>query len=109
MMGTRADSPARLKSSATDHPSRVSVSVSDGTNTWERRFYEYSTTHSFPLLGFKPNRTNEITVTVRDRYENEDTAAQPLIFTTGPLPSDFPTIVLLKSERSNTSSGAVRS
>ena len=83
---------------ATDVETRVSVSVSDGTNVWQRRFYDYATTHSVPLLGFKPNRTNEITVTVYDRYQNPVTAAQPLVFITNPLPSNFPNIVLLQSQ-----------
>jgi len=51
-----------------------------------------------PLLGFKPDRTNEITVTVHDRYGNEFTASEPAVFITGPLPADFPTIVLLSSQ-----------
>ncbi len=82
----------------TDEPSRVSVSVSDGTNTWERSFYDYRTAHSFPLLGFKPARTNQITVTVQDKLGDEVTAAAPINFITGPLPSDFPKMVLLSSQ-----------
>jgi len=83
---------------ATDVASRVSVLVNDGTNTWQRYFYDYSTTHSVPLLGFKSNRKNTITVTVRDRFQNAVTARQPLNFTTAPLPSDFPKSVLLASQ-----------
>lgn len=82
----------------TDVPSRVTVAVSDGTNTWERRFFDYGTSHSLPLLGFKPRRTNEITVTVSDKSDNDVTAAQPFIFVTDPLPLDFPNIVLLESK-----------
>ncbi|EEF58996.1 aryl-sulfate sulfotransferase [Pedosphaera parvula] len=81
----------------TDQPSRISVSVNEGTNTWTKNFYDYSTVHSMPLLGFKANRTNVITVTVKDRLGNEATAANPLTFITAPLPSDFPTINLLQS------------
>src|SRR6266496_176650 len=81
----------------TDEPSRVSVAVSDGTNTWERTFYDYRTAHSFPLLGFKPARTNQITVTVHDKSRNELTAPQPAVFITPALPGDFPRSVLLKS------------
>jgi len=83
---------------ATDVASRVSVSVNDGTNRWQRSFYDYSTTHSVPLLGFKANRANAITVTVQDRSRNAVTARQPMIFTTAPLPSDFPKSVLLASQ-----------
>ena len=81
----------------TDVAARVSVSVSDGHGSWERHFHAYGTTHAVPLLGFKPNRTNEITVTVHDKDRNEFTASRPVIFITGPLPGDFPKRVLFKS------------
>jgi hypothetical protein len=83
---------------ATDEASRVSVSVSDGQGSWQRNFYDFATAHSVPLLGFKPGRTNQIAVTVYDRYRNHVTAAQPLVFITAPLPTNFPNIVLLHSE-----------
>jgi arylsulfate sulfotransferase len=83
---------------ATDVDTRVSVSVNDGSNVWERQFYDFATTHSVPLLGFKPARTNAITVTVTDRHRNQVTASQPLVFITDPLPPNFPDIVLLHSE-----------
>jgi hypothetical protein len=82
----------------TDTKSRVSVSVNDGTGVWERRFYDYATAHSVPLLGFKPGRTNAITVTAYDRQRNRVTASQPLVFITEPLPANFPGIVLLHGE-----------
>jgi arylsulfate sulfotransferase len=89
---------AGLLQVSTDVPSRVSVSVSDGTAAWSRDFYDYGTVHSQTLLGFKVNRTNEITVTVHDRYRNTATAAQPVVFITAPLPSDFPPLTLLLSQ-----------
>ena len=82
----------------TDVDTRVSVSVDDGTNVWDRRFYDYSATHSVPLLGFKPGRTNLITVTVSDRLRNQVTAAQSLVFITDRLPTNFPCLTLLHSE-----------
>ena len=82
----------------TAQETRISVSVSDGTNSWERRFYDYATAHSVPLFGFKPAHTNIITITVIDRYRNQFTAAQPLQFITGPLPTNFPNLHLLHSE-----------
>jgi hypothetical protein len=82
----------------TDVPSRISISVYDGTNTWSRKFYDYSTVHSLPLLGFKPQRSNSITVTVLDKDGNQAVAPQPLTFITAPLPGDFPKIVLLESK-----------
>jgi arylsulfate sulfotransferase len=82
----------------TDVPSRLSVSVNDSTNIWERRFYDFATAHSVPLLGFKPGRTHAITVTVYDCLRNQFTAAQPLKFVTSRLPDDFPALTLLHSE-----------
>src|ERR1035438_2451297 len=77
---------------------RVSVSVNDGYGSWQRNFYDFSTAHSVPLLGFKPGRTNAITVTVYDRQRNQFTDPYPLRFITDPLPTNFPSIVLLHSE-----------
>jgi len=82
----------------TDVPSRVSVSVNDAVETWERDFFDYGTNHSVPLYGFKPGLTNEITVTVWDRFRNELTAAAPVVFVTDPLPATFPTLNVLVSE-----------
>jgi hypothetical protein len=83
---------------ATDVPSRVSVSVNDGTTVWTHDFLDYGANHSLTLLGFKPNRTNEVTVTARDQYQNAVTADQPVAFITGPVPSDFPKMVLLTNQ-----------
>src|SRR5665213_3147425 len=66
----------------TDTGSQVSISVSDGTVTWELDFYDYGSNHSETLLGFKANRTNEITVTVRDEYRNTVTLSNPVSFVT---------------------------
>jgi hypothetical protein len=81
----------------TDVKSRVSVQISDGTNTWQKDFYDFSTTHSETLLGFKPNRTNQIAITCYDQYRNVS-ATQQVTFVTAPLPSDFPTMVLLTNQ-----------
>ena len=82
----------------TDIDSRVGVSVNDGKGVWERHFHDYGTAHSLRLLGFKPGRTNEITVTAYDRNHNVVTAGQPIVFITDPLPDDSPDITLLHSE-----------
>jgi len=79
----------------TDTATQVSVSVSDGTETWERDFFDYGTNHSLMLLGFKANRTNEITVTVRDQFRNSFTSPEALSFVTSALPSDMPTFTLV--------------
>jgi arylsulfate sulfotransferase len=82
---------------ATDVPSRVSVHVTDGIGSWDRNFFDYATNHTVPLFGFKPGRTNEITVTVHDQVQNEFTAPDPVTFVTDPLPSDFPAFTVLAS------------
>jgi arylsulfate sulfotransferase len=83
---------------ATDDYSRVSFSVSDGTNSWERSFYDYRKKHSLPLMGFKANRNYEVEITVRDKFGNEVTHPEPILLATAPLPASFPTIVVVKSE-----------
>lgn len=80
---------------ATDVNSFVSVSVFYGSNTWERDFFDYGANHSETLLGFKPNRTNEITVTVRDEYRNAYTIGQSVPFVTTPLPTNMPGFILI--------------
>lgn len=82
----------------TDVDSRVSVLVSDGTNLWERDFYDFARTHSVPLLGFEPGRTNLILVTVYDKYRAAFTPDELLTFVTPVLPGNFPAHVLLKCE-----------
>ena len=89
---------AGLLQLTTDVNSRISVLVSDGTDIWERDFYDYATIHSVPLLGFKPGRTNEILVTVYDKERNAYTAPQLLTFVTAPLPANFPGYTVLRSE-----------
>src|ERR1017187_2428645 len=46
----------------TDMPARVSVLVSDGTDVWEKDFYDFATNNSVPLYRFEPGRTNLIQV-----------------------------------------------
>ena len=82
----------------TDADSRVSISVNDGRKTWNRDFYDFGKAHSIPLLGFKPGRTNLLTITVYDKSRNQATAGLPLSFVTGALPADFPNIRLLQSQ-----------
>lgn len=89
----------------TDVPSRLSVLVSNGTNTWERDFYSYATSNSVPLYGFEPGQTNRIQVTAYDADRNASTAPQLLTFVTAPLPSDFPEITLLTDDPSQVEPG----
>jgi len=96
---------AGLLSVTTDVNSRISVSVSDGASSWTRNFHDFSRTHSVPLAGFKPGRTNQILVTVFDQSQAAQTAAQPLVFVTPPLPPDFPHSVVVHSEPVNMEPG----
>jgi arylsulfate sulfotransferase len=96
---------AGLLQLSTAKDSRVSVLVSDGTDTWERDFYDFSTNHSIPLLGFKPDQTNQILVTVYNKNEDAYTVPQVLTFVTAPLPADFPAWTVLKSEPSQMEPG----
>ena len=89
---------AGVLSLTTDVKSRVSVLVSDGTSVWEKDFYDYSTTHSLTLLGFKPDQTNLMLVTVYNKSRDASTAPQLLTFVTAPLPSDFPIYTVLTNE-----------
>jgi arylsulfate sulfotransferase len=79
----------------TDTDSRISVSVTDGIDSWTHNFYDYGTTHSAPLLGFKPDRTNHITVTVYGPHRHAVTVPEPLEFVTTPLPTNFPNLHVL--------------
>jgi arylsulfate sulfotransferase len=83
---------------STDMEIRISISVDDGLQVWKRNFYDYATTHSLPLLGFKPGRTNVITISLFDKSRNSITLPQPIVFVTPPLPSDFPSSVVFTSK-----------
>jgi arylsulfate sulfotransferase len=89
---------AGLLKLTTDVPSRLRVQVSDGTNTWERGFYDLATNRSVPLLGFKPGRTNQIRVTVCDKFRNACAATPSLTFVPAALPASLPRFTVLKCE-----------
>ncbi|HLH53135.1 MAG TPA: aryl-sulfate sulfotransferase [Verrucomicrobiae bacterium] len=82
----------------TDVDTRVSVSVADGITSWTRSFHDFGQDHSIILAGFKPNRTNQIQVTVIDRGQNAQVATPSLVFLTAPLPADFPAPVVVRNE-----------
>ena len=91
---------AGLLQLTTDVNSRVGIQVTDGTNVWQRNFYDFGTNHSESLLGFKPGRTNSIQITVFDTGNNAFTNAHPLTFITPALPAGFPTSTLLTNNPS---------
>jgi Arylsulfotransferase (ASST)/Arylsulfotransferase Ig-like domain len=89
----------------TDVDSRVGVLVQEGTNSWHRDFYDYSSDHAITLAGFKPGRTNQIVVTVHDQAQGMVTAQQQTTFVTTPLPADFPHSVVVHDEPNNMEPG----
>jgi arylsulfate sulfotransferase len=91
---------ARLLELTTDEPSRVSVDVTDvtdGVGSWHHDFHDYATSHSLPLLGFKPDRTYQVQVTLYDPYRGSLTLPTPVLVSTDPLPPDFPPLQILTS------------
>ena len=88
---------ARLVDVTTEIPSRLSVSVSDGLDGWDRAFKALQTAHSVPLFGLKPDRTYDVVITLEDGQGN------PLVLpaievVTGPLPPTFPPLEILVSD-----------
>ena len=88
---------AGLLQLSTDVNSRVSVTVNDGVTNWTRDFYDFGTTHSEILVGFKPGRANQIQVTCYDLERNAITSG-PLAFVTASLNPNFPVSVVLTNQ-----------
>ena len=74
----------------TDVPTRISLDVSDGSDSWEINFDEFKAAHSLPILGFRPGKQHTISVRAIDEDNNESVAS--LVVNTDPLPEDFPEI-----------------
>jgi len=96
---------AGLLSLMTDTETRVSVSISDGSSGRALNFFDYTTNHSITLLGFKPSSTNQITVTIRDKYRNAFTSPIPLRFVALPLPVNMPLMTLKTNSPGNMEPG----
>jgi arylsulfate sulfotransferase len=82
----------------TDVPTRLNVTINDGERVRTISFFDYTTVHSEPCFGFKPGRTNMITVAVFDRERNSLQAAGAATFVTPQLPGAFPTLKLHASD-----------
>lgn len=103
-MGPNPNTPlSGLLELQTDEPTRVSVSIAETApvNSALTRgfsepstidFEEFSTVHSLPLLGFTPDDTFTIEVTVTDKSLNKRVFDAQLFVTTDALPEDFPPI-----------------
>jgi len=74
----------------TDRPSRATLNVTAGVDSWSIPLSPYRTKHSDPVVGFRPNTAHAVQVTLVDQDGNAATYPKNVIFTTGPLPANFP-------------------
>jgi arylsulfate sulfotransferase len=91
----------------TDVPSRVSLAISDGTESWGVEFPELRLDHSVPVLGLKPSSAYTIEVTVTDHAGNRRKLSPALHTATAPLPADFPKISTYWSQPSRMEPGYI--
>jgi arylsulfate sulfotransferase len=89
----------------TDIPARVTLSITNGTESWTREFAQFETEHYLPILGLKPDNSYSIVITVTDEEGQIETLSPALQAETDPLPADFPTISVLTSEPSRMEPG----
>ena len=89
----------------TDVPTRVTLTISDGTDSRVREFAEYRTEHYLPVLGLKPDNSYSLVVAVTDQADESliMTSLPPAV--TGPLPPEFPVIDILVSDPSRMEPG----
>ncbi len=83
---------AALLELESDEPTRVSLAVGNDTASWRIEFDDLSSVHFLTVLGFRPDKTHTIEVTVRDAAGNGTNHPVPLEFVTGPVPYGFPPI-----------------
>src|SRR5687767_6005930 len=92
------DAPlARVLELSTNVRSRVTVMASDGQETWQRQFEQLATSHTLPLLGFKPGRAYTVHLTLHDATGQTLAVPGSLSVVTAPLPADFPPIEIRTS------------
>jgi hypothetical protein len=82
----------------TDVPTRVTLTISNGSDSRVREFAEFQTDHYHPILGLKPNGSYSIEVIVTDQADESLVLAPLLPAVTGPLPVGFPNINVLLSD-----------
>ena len=81
---------AALLTFSTDEPSLVSLEIADGTQRWSvTPDDDHRTNHEVPVLGLRPGRMHDVTVTVSDVAGNSF-SMEPITIATDPLPDDFP-------------------
>jgi len=82
----------------TDLPARVTLELSDGTDSRTIEFAEFNTDFSLPVLGLMPDKSYTISLMLTDRNNRQSTVAHNLRFATKPLPDDFPDIKVVDSK-----------
>ncbi|MGB5261752.1 MAG: aryl-sulfate sulfotransferase, partial [Gammaproteobacteria bacterium] len=82
----------------TDMPARVTLEVSDGSESRTIEFAEFRTDFSLPLLGLKPDKKYSIKVRLTDQDNRQLLVTPALQAVTDPLPDDFPNIFVVVSE-----------
>lgn len=89
---------AAIVSATTSKPTVLLIQVSDGSQDWTIPISSaLATSHSLPILGFKPDRRHVVEVTARDEAGNLS-ATIPLEFITAALPDDFPKLTVSVSK-----------
>ncbi len=88
-----ADTPlARLLTVNATSNCRVSVVLSNDTQSLRIDFNDYGLEHSLPLLGLRAGTTYTTTVQLINRADEKLDAERNLLLTTAPLPDGFPAI-----------------
>ena len=82
----------------TDIPTRATLTISNGSDSWVREFAEFQTEHYLPILGLKPDTSYSIEVIVTDQADESLVLTPLLPVVTSPLPADFPSINVLVSD-----------
>ena len=80
----------------TDEPVTTTIQIQDGKNEWQLEYDETKDPEQgLPVIGMRPDREHTINVTIQDAEGNQTNIAQPLSFTSSPLPEgdeQFPSI-----------------
>lgn len=82
----------------TDRLTRVVLDVSGGADKWFIPLNDYQTQRTTPVVGFRPNTSHTVQVTLLDQQGTAVKVASPLNFTTGPLPANFPPFSVVVSD-----------
>jgi arylsulfate sulfotransferase len=89
---------AGLLTLSTDIPTQVELAITDGHQKRIVKFSQFSKTHSHPVMGFKPDKSYQIQVSVISRGGIKTAYQKPLETATEPLPDGFPHITTITSK-----------